>query len=89
MPGNRLLFSLNAQMWSVELPLVTFGTPAQQRAYLPGMVSGELIAAHGMTEPESGSDALHLRTRAVRHGIATSSTGPSSTSPTPRSPTYC
>jgi alkylation response protein AidB-like acyl-CoA dehydrogenase len=32
------------------------------------MVSGDLIAAHGMTEPESGSDALHLRTRAVRHG---------------------
>ena len=33
---NGLLFSLNAQMWSVELPLVIFGTPAQQRAYLPG-----------------------------------------------------
>ena len=65
---NGLLFSLNAQMWSVELPLVTFGTPAEQRAYLPGMVSGDLIAAHGMTEPESGSDAPHMRTRAVRHG---------------------
>ena len=47
---NGLLFSLNAQMWSVELPLLTFGTPAQQRAYLPGMVSGSLIGAHGMTE---------------------------------------
>ena len=53
---------------SAELPLLTFGTPAQQQAYLPGMVSGDLIAAHGMTEPESGSDALHMRTRAVRHG---------------------
>jgi len=65
---NGLLFSLNAQMWSVELPLVSFGTPAQQRAYLPGMVSGDLIAAHAMTEPESGSDALHMRTRAERRG---------------------
>jgi alkylation response protein AidB-like acyl-CoA dehydrogenase len=65
---NGLLFSLNAQMWSVELPLLTFGTPAQQRAYLPGMVSGDLIGAHGMTESESGSDALHMRTRAERHG---------------------
>jgi alkylation response protein AidB-like acyl-CoA dehydrogenase len=65
---NGLLFSLNAQMWSVELPLVTFGTPAQQQAYLPGMVSGELIGAHAMTEPASGSDALHMRTRAERHG---------------------
>jgi len=48
---NGLLFSLNAQMWSVELPLVAFGTAAQQRAYLPGMVSGEVIGAHAMTEP--------------------------------------
>jgi alkylation response protein AidB-like acyl-CoA dehydrogenase len=65
---NGLLFSLNAQMWSVELPLVTFGTPEQQRAWLPGMVSGDLIGAHAMTEPGSGSDALHMHTRAERRG---------------------
>jgi alkylation response protein AidB-like acyl-CoA dehydrogenase len=65
---NGLLFSLNAQLWSVELPLVTFGTPSQQQAYLPGMVSGDLIGAHGMTEQASGSDALHMHTRAERHG---------------------
>jgi alkylation response protein AidB-like acyl-CoA dehydrogenase len=65
---NGLLFSLNAQMWSLELPLVTFGTPAQQRAYLPGMVAGDIIGAHAMTEPGAGSDALHMRTRAERRG---------------------
>ena len=65
---NGLLFSLNAQLWSIELPLATFGTSAQQRAYLPGMVSGDLIGAHAMTEPGSGSDALHMRTRAERRG---------------------
>jgi alkylation response protein AidB-like acyl-CoA dehydrogenase len=65
---NGLLFSLNAQLWSVELPLVTFGTPEQQRAYLPGLVSGELIGGHAMTEPDSGSDALSMRTRAERRG---------------------
>ncbi len=65
---NGLLFSLNAQMWSVELPLLTFGTPEQQKAYLPGMASGELIGAHAMTEAGSGSDALHMHTRAERHG---------------------
>jgi alkylation response protein AidB-like acyl-CoA dehydrogenase len=65
---NGLLFSLNAQMWSIELPLLTFGTPAQQRAYLPGMVSGNLIGADAMTEPGAGSDALHMQTRAKRHG---------------------
>jgi alkylation response protein AidB-like acyl-CoA dehydrogenase len=65
---NGLLFSLNAQMWSVELPLMIFGTPAQQAAYLPGMVSGDLIGGHAMTESGSGSDALHMHTRAERHG---------------------
>jgi alkylation response protein AidB-like acyl-CoA dehydrogenase len=65
---NGLLFSLNAQMWSVELPLVTFGTVAQQQAYLPGMALGDLIGAHAMTESGSGSDALHMSTRAERHG---------------------
>jgi L-prolyl-PCP dehydrogenase len=65
---NGLLFSLNAQMWSVELPLVIFGTQAQQQAYLPGMVSGDLIGGHAMTESESGSDALHMRSRAERRG---------------------
>jgi L-prolyl-PCP dehydrogenase len=37
---NGLIFSLNAQLWSLELSLVKFGTPAQQRAYLPGLMSG-------------------------------------------------
>ena len=65
---NGLLFSLNAQMWSVEQPLVIFGTPAQQQAYLPGLVSGDMIGGHAMTESESGSDALHMRSRAERRG---------------------
>jgi alkylation response protein AidB-like acyl-CoA dehydrogenase len=67
-PDNGLLFSLNAQMWSVEHPLVIFGTLEQQQAYLPGMVSGDIIGGHAMTEPGSGSDALHMRTQAERRG---------------------
>jgi len=65
---NGLIFSLNAQMWSLELPLVKFGTPAQQQAYLPRLVSGDLIGVHAMTEPDSGSDAFGMRTRAERKG---------------------
>jgi alkylation response protein AidB-like acyl-CoA dehydrogenase len=65
---NGLIFSLNAQMWSLQLPLVKFGTSAQQRAYLPGLVSGDLIGVHAMTEPDSGSDAFGMRTRAERQG---------------------
>src|SRR5208337_2722441 len=65
---NGLIFSLNAQMWSIELPLLKFGTPEQQRKYLPGLVSGDLIGIHAMTEAGSGSDAFSMRTRAKRHG---------------------
>jgi alkylation response protein AidB-like acyl-CoA dehydrogenase len=65
---NGLIFSLNAQMWSLELPLVKFGRPEQQTAYLPGLMSGNLIGVHAMTEPDSGSDAFSMRTHAERQG---------------------
>jgi alkylation response protein AidB-like acyl-CoA dehydrogenase len=61
-----LVFALNAQMWAVQHPISAFGTQAQKRKYLPGLCSGELIGAHGMTEPDSGSDAYSLRTRAEK-----------------------
>jgi alkylation response protein AidB-like acyl-CoA dehydrogenase len=62
---NGLLFSMNAQMWACQTPLVRFGSPTQKAKYLPGLADGSLIAAHGMSEPGSGSDAFALRTRAV------------------------
>jgi alkylation response protein AidB-like acyl-CoA dehydrogenase len=65
---NGLIFSLNAQMWSIELPLLLFGTPRQKHAYLPGLVSGGLIGVHAMTEAGSGSDAFSMTTRAERRG---------------------
>jgi alkylation response protein AidB-like acyl-CoA dehydrogenase len=65
---NGLIFSLNAQMWSLEMPLVKFGSPAQRQAYLPGLVSGDLIGVHAMTEPDSGSDAFSMRTRVEQRG---------------------
>ena len=67
-PDNGLLFSLNAQMWSVQHPLMTFGSKAQKEEYLPPMVAGDMIGGHAMTEPESGSDALHMHTKAERRG---------------------
>ena len=63
---NGLVFAMNAQMWSVQHPILTFGTEAQKQEYLPGLCSGDLIGAHGMSEPDSGSDAYSLRTRAER-----------------------
>lgn len=63
---NGLIFSLNAQMWACQTPILRYGSEAQKRTYLPGLCDGSLIAAHGMSEPESGSDAFALATSATR-----------------------
>ena len=63
---NGLIFALNAQMWSVQSPILHFGTEGQKERYLPDLCSGQIIGAHGMTEPDSGSDAYSLRSRANR-----------------------
>ncbi len=65
---NGLLFSLNAQMWSCEMPILKFGTDEQQERYLPRLCDGSMIGVQAMTEPDSGSDAFSLSTTAVRHG---------------------
>jgi len=61
---NGLIFGINAQMWSVQHPILKFGTPEQKQKYLPRLCSGEIIGAHGMSEPDSGSDAYSLKLRA-------------------------
>ncbi len=48
--------------------LTRFGTEAQKRVYLPGIVRGETICALGITEPGTGSDMAAITTRAVRSG---------------------
>jgi acyl-CoA dehydrogenase len=44
------------------------GTPEQKRDYLPRVASGELIMSFALTEPDAGSDAASLKTRADLHG---------------------
>lgn len=63
---NALTLGLNGQLWSVQEPLLYFGNEEQKRRYLPRLISGEMLAAHGMTEPESGSDAFSLKTTAEK-----------------------
>jgi len=63
-----LLFSLHAHMWAIMTPIHAFGTAEQKHRYLPRLADGTWIGAHGMSEPDSGSDAYRLRTRAVRRG---------------------
>ena len=48
--------------------LVLFGTEAQKETYLPKIASGEIITSFALTEPEAGSDAGSLRTKAEKQG---------------------
>ena len=48
--------------------LLRFGTEEQKRRFLPGLAAGEKLAAWGLTEPGSGSDAAGMLTTAVKRG---------------------
>ncbi|WP_406026319.1 acyl-CoA dehydrogenase family protein [Nocardioides sp. NBC_00850] len=48
--------------------LVRLGTEEQKQRWLPGVASGEILLAIGMTEPSGGSDLAALKTTAVRDG---------------------
>ena len=48
--------------------MLSYGTPAQQQQYLIPTIDGQMIGAFGLTEPNAGSDATNLQTRAVREG---------------------
>jgi alkylation response protein AidB-like acyl-CoA dehydrogenase len=49
-------------------PILYFGDEAQKQKYLPKLAAGEWIGAFALTEPDAGSDAKSIRTRAVRDG---------------------
>lgn len=50
------------------MPLLQYGTAQQQRDFLSPLARGEKLAAFCLTEPQAGSDASGLRTRAERQG---------------------
>jgi len=65
-PAFRSLIGTNNGLGSQGL--LMDGTEEQKRRWLPGIASGEMIASFCLTEPEAGSDAASLRTRATRDG---------------------
>jgi acyl-CoA dehydrogenase len=65
-PAFRSLFGTTVGIGSQGILLD--GTEAQKAHYLPKLATGELIASFALTEPDAGSDAASLRTRAVRDG---------------------
>lgn len=63
-----LVFSICAHLLPCVVPIWKYGSEEQKRRYLPGLCNGTLIAVNAMSEPNSGSDAFALRTRAERQG---------------------
>ncbi|KEF38468.1 butyryl-CoA dehydrogenase [Schinkia azotoformans MEV2011] len=49
-------------------PILYFGTEAQKQKYVTKLASGEFLGAFALTEPNAGSDAASLKTRAVKDG---------------------
>lgn len=63
---NGLAFGLNAQMWTVQTPILHFGNEAQKEKYLKPMVTGDLIGCHALTEPSAGSDVFSMEMSATK-----------------------
>jgi len=64
--GTHVMFPLHSDI--VAPYINSFGNPEQKKKWLPGCVSGEIIAAVAMTEPNAGSDLAAIKTTAVRDG---------------------
>ncbi len=65
-PASSFAVSVGAHVGIGMLPIVFFGNEDQKRRFLPRMARGELIGAYALTEPTAGSDAMAIRTTAVR-----------------------
>lgn len=59
---------VSVSMGLVGKVIFSHGTEEQKRHWLPRIATGEVLACFGLTEPDTGSDAGNLRTRAVREG---------------------
>ena len=63
-----LVFAVCAHLLACVVPIWKHGTAEQKGRWLPGLCEGSTIAVNGMTEPDSGSDAFAMSTRAERDG---------------------
>jgi len=63
-PGHSFSVAIAAHTGIGTLPILYFGTPEQKQKFIPKLISGEWAGAYGLTEPNSGSDALSAKTTA-------------------------
>ncbi|NNL93268.1 MAG: acyl-CoA/acyl-ACP dehydrogenase, partial [Saprospiraceae bacterium] len=64
---NGLTFALTAQLTSCTYSINKSGSENIKQQYLPGIVKGEIILAHAISENSSGSDAFHMKSQYVRN----------------------
>ncbi len=64
-PDIGLALAIGAHLWGVVDPILTEGSEAQKREYLPPLVDGRWIGAHNVTEWQTGSDVTAMTTTAV------------------------
>ncbi len=62
--GHSFSVAIAAHTGIGTLPILYFGTPEQKQKYIPRLITGEWAGAYGLTEPNSGSDALGAKTTA-------------------------
>lgn len=58
----------NAQAVNVPMAIFKYGTEKQKKEYIPKLISGDIIGAFSLTEPDCGSDSAAIQTRAVKEG---------------------
>src|SRR4029079_6575493 len=62
--GHSFSVAIAAHTGIGTLPILYFGTPEQKQKFIPKLISGEWAGSYGLTEPNSGSDALSAKTTA-------------------------
>ncbi|MBC7948348.1 MAG: acyl-CoA dehydrogenase family protein [Chitinophagaceae bacterium] len=62
--GHSFSVAIAAHTGIGTLPILYFGTDEQKQKYIPKLITGEWAGAYGLTEPNSGSDALGAKTSA-------------------------
>lgn len=63
---NGFTLAVNTMIWIALEPVLAFGSDEQKKRYLPRMMRGELLAGDAISEPEAGSDAMAMTTRAEK-----------------------